>query len=106
MNFQSLKANFLYSNTACIIKVVIQYRWGFLFLFRLLDNKQAFLFKKREKRGRINCIGDFYRLILSALHWSFDSSLSGCTIGNIAKRLSSNSSVSYSNQMKALNDLI
>ena len=80
---------------ACIIKVVIQYRWGFLFLFRLQDNKQAFLFKKKsEKRGKINCIGDFNRLILSALHWSFDSSLSGCTIGNIAKRLGSNRLVS------------
>lgn len=52
---------------ARVIKAVIQYRWGFLSLFRLLGNKQAFLFKKekgkREKTGRINCIGDFNRLI-------------------------------------------
>lgn len=72
-----------------------------------ITNRHSYL-KKREKkkRGRINCIGDFYRLILSALHWSFDSSLSGCAIGNTAKRLSSNSLVSWSNQVKALSDLI
>jgi len=54
MNFQSLKANVLYSNMACIIKVVIQYRWGFLFLFRLQDNKQAFFFKKKKREKRKN----------------------------------------------------